>query len=53
MRDRAIDAEPRPGRRRDGEQVDAEILGDRRVFLVAPGEIGIEQQLGMFDSGLS
>jgi len=24
MRDRAIDAEPRPGRRRDGEQVDAE-----------------------------
>ena len=30
------------------EQVDAEILGDRHAFLVAPGEIGVEQQLGVF-----
>src|SRR6185436_15227485 len=47
VRDSAIDAEARPGRGRGCEQVDAEILGDRRAFLVAPGEIGIEQQLGV------
>src|SRR5256885_1311878 len=48
MRDRDIDPETRPGRGRDCEEIDAEILGDRRAFLVAPREIGIEQQLGMF-----
>jgi hypothetical protein len=46
--DRAVDAEARPGGRRNFEQIDAEILDDRRAFLLAPGEIGVEQQLGVF-----
>jgi hypothetical protein len=46
MRDRAVNAEARPGRGRDRQKVDAEILGDRRAFLLAPGDIRVEQQLG-------
>src|SRR5262245_66362779 len=48
VRNRAVDAEARPRRGRNREQIDAEILGDRRAFLLTPGEIGVEQQLGVF-----
>src|SRR5262249_18610691 len=48
VRNRAVDAEARPARGRDRQEIDAEILGDQRAFLVAPGEIWVEQQLGMF-----
>ena len=47
----AIDAEARPRRGRDREQVDAEILGDRHAFVRRPGGIGVEQHLGMLHVG--
>src|SRR5262245_17044020 len=39
-------AQPRPRAGLGGEEVDAEILVDRRPFFLAPVEIGIEQEFG-------
>src|SRR5262249_37230071 len=48
MGDGTLDAEARPWRGRDCEQIDAEILGQRHRLLVAPGEIGVDEELRMF-----
>ncbi len=46
--DAALDAETRPMRGRALEEIDAEVLGDRHAFLLGPGDIRVEQELGVF-----
>ena len=44
----ALDSEARPMRGRAFEQIDAEVFGDRHAFLFGPGDVGVEQELGVF-----
>jgi hypothetical protein len=45
--DAALDPQTWPRCGRHLEEIDAEVLGDRHAFLLGPGGIGVEEELGV------